>query len=467
MGTFPVQEQRRFIIENLCEALVPNSFCFVNETKTVYLMTDGSYDPAKEQIITSVKEIVVSIAGEDVDKPIEDIIVDNIAIQHGAWNIDRNEKADAGAAGFLNCAALFIENAISVVVSNVEISHTGSYGLWITQGTTNINFLNSLITDTGAGGIRSGTWAIHTAPSSAIKIISNEISYGGNEFPSGVGIVLAPASGVVVASNIIHHQRYDGIAIYSQDGYGEVWMSDILVQGNYIYDIGQHILCDQGGIYTTGIQSGTVIDGNVIKNVFSYAVLMWGIYLDDGSSNIIVSNNIVYNTGWAAMFQHYGANNTIINNVFARASLIQPPQPGDWPPDGDVRIQVAENHTSWTFTRNIVYDTFQGSSHIAYNTVNGTIAPFTNNVYYNPYGTQLLFGPEQTSFEKWQKTGQDNGSVLADPLFMGDVSQCDFFTISFDSPAAKLGFANLTKLSIWTPGCDMNDTTTDIQFYHW
>jgi parallel beta-helix repeat protein len=430
-------------------------------------MTDGSYDPAKEQIITSVKETVVSIAGEDVDKPIEDIIVDNIAIQHGAWNIDRYEKADAVAAVFLNCAALFIENAISVVVSNVEISHTGSYGLWITQGTKSINFLNSLITDTGAGGIRSGTWATLRAPATAIKIISNEISYGGNEFPSGVGIVLATSSGVVVANNIIHHQRYDGIAIYSQDGYGEVRISNILVQGNYIYDTGQHILCDQGGIYTTGIQSGTVIDGNVIKNVFSYAVLMWGIYLDDGSSNIIVSNNIVYNTGWAAIYQHYGANNTIINNVFARASLIEPPHPGDWSPDGDVHIQVAENHTSWTFTRNIVYDTFQGSKHIAYNTVNGTIAPFTNNIYYNPYGTQLLFGPEQTSFEEWQKTGQDNGSALADPLFIGDVNQCDFFTISSDSPAAKLGFANLTKLPIWTPGCDMNDATTDIQFYHW
>jgi parallel beta-helix repeat protein len=65
---------------------------------------------------------------------------------------------------------------------------------------------------------------------------------------------------------------------------------------------------------------------------------MWGIYLDDGSSNILFSNNVVYNTSWSALFQHYGANNTIINNVFARASLIQPPHPGDSIPDGDVRI---------------------------------------------------------------------------------------------------------------------------------
>jgi len=216
-----------------------------------------------------------------------------------------------------------------------------------------------------------------------------------------------------------------------------------------------------------GRQPGTVINGNVIKNVFSYSGLMWGIYLDDGSSGIIVSNNIVYNTGWAALFQHYGANNTIINNVFARASLIPPPQPGDWPSDGDIRIQVAENHTSWTFTRNIVYDTYQGTGHSAYQSAPNTTAWFTNNVYYNPYGTQLLFGSQQTSFEEWQKTGQDNGSVTADPLFVGDVNQCDFFTVQSNSPAAKLGFVNLTKLSILTPGCDMNDVTVGNQFYHW
>ena len=98
----------------------------------------------------------------------------------------------------------------------------------------------------------------------------------------------------------------------------------------------------------------------VVKNVFSYGVFMWGIYLDHGSSKIVVSNNVVYNTDWTALFHHYGANNTIINNVFARTSLFPRPQPIDSKPDGDVRIQQAENYASWTYTWNIAYDTFQG-----------------------------------------------------------------------------------------------------------
>jgi parallel beta-helix repeat protein len=468
MGSFPIQSQRRFHIENLCEALVPNSFCFVNETKTVYLMTDGSYDPNNVEIITSVKEVVVSIASDDVTKPVEDIIIDNVAVQHGAWNIGKHAQADSASARFLTSVALFIANATSIVISNVEISHTGSYGLRIREGTSNINFINSLVTDTGAGGIWIGDWMTPVPLlASSIKVISNEVSYGGNEFPCGVGILVNRAVDVIIAENSVHHHRNIGINVGSALGYTPSWTSNILIQGNYIYNIGQHILNDLGGIHMVGIQSGTVIHGNVIKNVFSYAIFMWGIYLDEGTSDIVISNNIVYNTGWGALFQHYGANNTIINNVFARASLLPPSQPGDLSPDGDLSIDRAENHTSWTFTRNIIFDTFQGTNHSVYKPRPATIAPFRNNIYFNPFGTPLLFGSEQIPFKEWQKTGQDNGSVIADPLFIGDVNQCDFFTIQVNSPAAKLGFTNLTKLSKWTAGCDMDDDIVENQFYHW
>jgi len=99
-------------------------------------------------------------------------------------------------------------------------------------------------------------------------------------------------------------------------------------------------------------------------------------------------------------------------------------------------------------TRNIVYDTFQGTSHSAFKSDQQNVAIlFSDNVYYNTYGTPLLFGVQQMSFGDWQKTGQDNGSVIADPLFAGDVSQWDFFTVKPDSPAAQLEYANITKLA--------------------
>ncbi len=41
----------------------------------------------------------------------------------------------------------------------------------------------------------------------------------------------------------------------------------------------------------------------------------------------------------------------------------EPPQSVDPIPDGDLRIMLTENHLSWTFTHNIVYDIFQETNH--------------------------------------------------------------------------------------------------------
>ena len=48
---------------------------------------------------------------------------------------------------------------------------------------------------------------------SSNKILSNEISYGGNVFPCGVGILVRIGRDLVIADNTIHHLRYNGISV--------------------------------------------------------------------------------------------------------------------------------------------------------------------------------------------------------------------------------------------------------------
>jgi len=72
-------------------------------------------------------------------------------------------------------------------------------------------------------------------------------------------------------------------------------------------------LDDGGAVYTLGSQPGTVLRNNLIHHVLNGRSL----YTDQGSSFIVLENNIVYDAGEYAYLHHYGHDNTVRNNIFA------------------------------------------------------------------------------------------------------------------------------------------------------
>jgi parallel beta-helix repeat protein len=193
-----------------------------------------------------------------------------------------------------------------------------------------------------------------------------------------------------------------------------------------VHHIGQGMLSDMGGIYTLGVQPGTVIRNNVFHDIEKYSGGYggWGIYTDEGSSGILVENNLVYRTSTAGFHQHYGRENIVRNNIFA------------WGREAQIMRTREEDHRSFTFERNIVL--WNQGDLLGSNWSNNQYL-FDHNLYFDARQKPLRF--KDWSWDEWQKRGQDVHSMVADPRF-ADAANGNF-ALKSGSPAAQIGFALL------------------------
>ncbi len=203
-----------------------------------------------------------------------------------------------------------------------------------------------------------------------------------------------------------------------------------------MYDIGHGVLSDMGGVYTLGVSPGTVVEGNLIHDIQSHNYGGWGLYTDEGSTGIVLRNNIVYGTSSGGFHQHYGRDNIVENNIFAVAR--------DW----QLQRTRVEDHTSFRFERNIVWWN-SDKPLVSGDWSKGLVT--AANCYWNAAGPVVFPGVQDLAAR--QAAGQDERSIVADPKFLDprflDPNFPDpnvlnpssgTFAIAPDSPALALGF---------------------------
>lgn len=325
-------------------------------------------------------------------------------------------------------AAIMIEYANDIRFNNCEVSATGNNAIWFKTGCSNSSVKHCYLHDLGIGGLKLGDTRKPESKEDITHFIiadNNIIRSGGYEIPTGVGIIIFHASNNTISHNEIADFKYSGVSAGWVWGYTPSVAKRNKIIYNHIHHLGWGQLSDMGGVYTLGQSQGTIVANNVIHDIYSYGYGGWGLYTDEGSTGIIMENNLVYRCKSSAFHQHYGKDNLIKNNIFALNKL------------SELQATRIEDHLSFTFTNNIIYfnsGTLLGTDHGGNW---GKVNIITDrNIYWDTRTRNIMF--DHLTFKEWQSLGKDRNSFIINPLFTD--AENGNFSIKNLTSTRKIGF---------------------------
>jgi hypothetical protein len=416
----------RYYIENAPDAIRPGSWRLDEETGMVTYWPEAGEDVASATMTAPRLYDLAHVEGEE-ERPVHDIVFDGLEFAGTDWRLTGGNDVDVQAAIEIE-AALQFRLANHCALERCRFTRLGGYAVDFGHGCQDNKVAGCEMWDLGGGGVRIGDSDAHAAlatPNTANDVTDNHIHHIGLVHAPAVGVLALLSANNLIAHNEIDHTYYTAISVGWTWGYGPTPCQGNLIEYNHLHDIGQGMLSDMGGVYTLGLQPGTIIRGNLIHDVSIFNYGGWGLYTDEGSSGIVLESNIVYRCQSAGFHQHYGESNLLYNNIFALNR------------DHQLMRTRAEPHLSFTFTNNIVY--FSSGDLLGGNWSGDGLA-IDHNIYFDARAgaapPALLVGG--LKMEDWRGKGYDLHSLFVDPLFVSP--QDGDFRLKRGSPALLFGF---------------------------
>jgi len=464
------EKEQRYHVENVHEGLdAPGEWYLDRKTGLLEYFPMPGEDMTKAEVIAPVLGQLVVVEGRWEDgRLVHDLVLRGLGFEHAEWSIVRGGKYFAQAPGAPPpsapqaapqldkkqlvdgqaadpvAAAVQVCGAERVSLENCRVAHVGGYGLWLTAGCKHNRIVHSEFCDLGAGGVRIGETMRQRTKSkdntvqgaatpemtldgtgprdTAHNVVDNNfIHQGGRIFSGGVGVIIGHSPYNEVTHNEICDLFYTGVSVGWVWGFGQSAAHHNRICDNHIHHLGWGVMSDMAGVYSLGPSPGTVVAHNLVHHVNAYSYGGWGLYTDEGSSDIVLENNLVYDTKTGGFHQHYGRDNIVRNNIFAFSR------------EGQIQRSREDVKCSFALERNIVYC---DNDRVLVGAWRNGDYRLDGNVYWTTSDAVPLFG--NRDFDEWRAGGQDQHSLLADPKFV-DAQKRDF-RLQPDSPALKLGF---------------------------
>lgn len=303
-------------------------------SKLYYIPRKGE-DMGSAEVIAPAVETLVQVAGTP-DEPVKDVTFEGITFSYATWmrpsvsghaplqagmymteayklrpKMDRpngDHKLDNQGWVGRPAAAVSLNCAENVSFTKCTFEHNAStgldYHLYIKGGTVD----RCTFRDIGGNGILAGGFspegfeahkpydpADRRIICTGLNITNNLITDVTNEDWGCIGIGAGFVRDIRICNNEISDVSYTGISV----GWG--WnqqpcsMANNLISGNLIYNYAKHMY-DTAGIYTLGAQPHSLIEGNVVRDIYTPSYVhdpehWFYLYTDEGSSGITVRNN--------------------------------------------------------------------------------------------------------------------------------------------------------------------------------
>ncbi|XOV92051.1 MAG: right-handed parallel beta-helix repeat-containing protein [Bacteroidota bacterium] len=327
----------RYYLENAMEFLDADyEWYFQPSGNDIYLKLPENLSPNEQTITIPYVSGLVIMEGIE-NQPLRNIHFEGIVFEHSAWHTPTLGYCGVQACHFdprpehegwsIVPSAIKGEWTQNCSFVNCTFQKLGGSGVSLGAGSKGCTISNCHFSDISGNGMMIGEgrerkvngetwWKVAPEQAALGNTIENcIITTCGQQFYGAVGIWCGFTAETTIRNNTISDLPYTGISIGWEWSPAPTPCRDNIIEGNHIHHIMQ-VLSDGGGIYMLGLQPGSKIVNNRIHDVELNAgrAESNGMFLDEGTTDVVVSGNLIYNIAKSPLRFHRATINLVERN---------------------------------------------------------------------------------------------------------------------------------------------------------